>query len=673
MEKEVSCINTRAIFDFIKEHNNDDCSRLLGQIDPEIDVLPDPESFFRDPNNWISCDVAAKLYERARLILNDEMAAYRIAKYAVEKTDLGFTSLVVKVLWSYKTALKHAQRINDKWNRNKRVELVEIKRNGAMVRLHWNPKMQAIKDFGLMNQGVYTHMPLIWGGNPLVLKEEYCYFEGGRYCEFHLKWPARNRFREILSRFFTSKSVFMETIKEMEKDKDIIEQKYQEIDCLNVKLDYKIKQLLGIQETGKAILSVLDLDQLLTAIMNSLSNVCRIHRAIIMLVNEKEGYLEYTHSVGFHDGVPEEVKNYTVSLTRTSNILVRVANTGRSEYIPEVESSQLRKENILLTHGKPTSVYVAPLITGSKLIGVIATDAVDNEGIQDETRETLDIFAPQIAIAIQNARLYRRLEEQMRELKRSHALLSRVEKFSFLGNLAARLAHEIKNPMTAIGTFIQLLPMKYDDEEFRRDFHKIAAEETARVNNLITELLDLVKPRESKFEFSDLNGLIDKMILLISPQSHAKKIDIIRQFDPENPQVWMDAEKMKQVFLNLLSNALEFTPEGGRIEILTRDLTERGKQKSIRIEIKDNGVGIPQSMIDKIFDPYFTTKHKSQMHSGTGLGLFIAHQNMGDHGGTIEVKSNRNEGTLFILTLPADPPSRASDMAEKQNYANRAD
>ena len=333
----------------------------------------------------------------------------------------------------------------------------------------------------------------------------------------------------------------------------------------------------------------------------------------------------------------------------------------------------MKKENILLTHGKPTSVYVIPLITRSKLIGVIATDAVDKEGIPNETRETLEIFAPQIAIAIQNARLYRKLEEQMVELKRSHALLSRAEKFSFLGNLAARLAHEIKNPMTAIGTFIQLLPMKYDDQEFRRDYHKIAAEETARVNNLITELLDLVKPRESKFEFSDLNGLIDKMILLISPQSHAKKIDIIRQFDPENPQVWMDAEKMKQVFLNLLSNALEFTPEGGRIEVLTRNFTEKDNRKSIRIEIKDNGVGIPQSMIDKIFDPYFTTKHKSHMHSGTGLGLFIAHQNMEDHGGTIEVKSEGNEGTVFILTLPADPPSRASDMAEKENYANRAD
>jgi len=234
-------------------------------------------------------------------------------------------------------------------------------------------------------------------------------------------------------------------------------------------------------------------------------------------------------------------------------------------------------------------------------------------------------------------------------------LLSRTEKFSFLGNLAARLAHEIKNPMTAIGTFIQMLPRKFDDEEFRNEFYNIAMEETSRVNNLITELLDLVKTKKPHFEFNDPHDLIKKMILLISPQNHAKKIEVVQKFDPEIGQVWLDSEKMKQVFLNILSNAVEFTPQGGKVEISTKNLAENGMQKGIRIEIKDNGTGISDAMIEKIFDPYFTTKHKSSMHNGTGLGLFIAHQNMQDHDGTIEVKSAVNKGTTFILTLPSDP------------------
>jgi signal transduction histidine kinase len=658
MEREVSCINTVAILDYVKEHNNGDCTSLLGNLDPEIDSLPDPEGFLRDPRNWISCTVATELYRRARLLLKDEKAAYHIARHAIESTSLGYVQrIIVKGFWSIPMGLRNLQKINDKWNRNKRVELVEINRNDAIVRLHWNHKMDVTKDLCFMNQGAYRFLPIVWGGKPMTLKEQCCYFEGAPYCEYQLKWTIRNRFHEFVSRLFTSRSVLTEIIEEMEEDKLVIEQKYDEVNQLNVELNQRIKQLMAIQETGKAILSVLDLGQLLDVIMSILSSVCKIHRALIMLVNEEQGYLEYIHGVGFDGEVPKEIRNYKVPLDRVSNLLVRVTNTGQPEYIPDVQNSKLRRGNIILNYGQPTSAYVVPLITRSKVIGVIATDAADTDGVSEDTRETLEIFAPQIAIAIENARLYSKLQEQMLELKRSHALLSRTEKFSFLGNLAARLAHEIKNPMTAIGTFIQLLPTKYEDEEFRRDFHKIAMEETERVNNLITELLDLVKPKESKFEFSDLNSLIEKMILLVSPQTNAKKIDVIGEFDPHIGQAWIDPEKMKQVFLNLLSNAVEFTPKGGKIEVSSKKCIEKGKPESIRIEVRDSGVGIPPSNIEKIFDPYFTTKHKSNMHDGTGLGLFIADQNMQDHGGTLEVKSEVNKGTVFFLTLPIKAPS----------------
>jgi signal transduction histidine kinase len=665
VKKETSCINTKTIFEYVKELNHGDCSVLLGNLGPEIDGLRDPEGFFSDPNNWISCSVIRKLYERAKSILNDNMVAYKMAETAIKNYSLGYIQKVfVKAFWSHTRALKHAQKINDKFNRSKRVELVKAWRNEAIVRLYWDPEMDVSKDMCLNNQGYYTYLPLIWGGRPLNFKETRCYFEGDPYCEYHLKWPARNRFHEIFSRLFTSKTVLMETIVEMETDKRLIEQKYEEVNVLNVELNQKIKQIMALQETGKAILSVLELDQVLIVIMNILSNVCEINRALIMIVNEDGKYLEYLQSVGFNGAVPEEVKNYRVPLSRVSNILVRVTSTGRSEYIPEIESSSLKKENVVLSYGKPTSAYVVPLITRSKVIGVIATDAVNSSGIPKETRETLEIFAPQIAIAIQNARLYSRLQDQMEELKKSHAFLSRAEKFSFLGNIAARLAHEIKNPMTAIGTFIQMLPRKYDDEEFRKNFHEIAMEETTRVNDLITELLDLVKTKKTHFEYNDLHDLINRMILLISPQSNEKEVEVIRHFDPDIGRVWLDSEKIKQVILNILSNAVEFTPEGGKIEVSTKHLTENGMQKGIRIEIKDNGTGISESIIDKIFDPYFTTKHKSDVHNGTGLGLSIAYQNMKEHEGSIEVKSEVKKGTTFILWLPCDPPQLTEDKGD---------
>ncbi len=653
MEKETSCINSRTILDYIKNNYSEELAFLLDNLHPEIDVLPDPISYLRDPNNWISCTVMSALFERAKLVSRDNMVAYKAAKFAIENHHLGYAQRIfVKAFWSARKVVNNLQKINDKWNRNKKITLVKAKGNKAIVRLYWNPQMNSSKDTCLYNQGAFTFMPLIWGGKPNNLKEVCCYFEGAEYCEYHLKFPSRNRWHEIISRLYTSKSVLMDTIREMEADKKIIEEKYEEVNRLNTELNQKIKQILAIQETGKAILSILDLEKLLSVIMSILSNVCQINRALIFLVNETDGCLEYLYGAGFHESIPEEIKNYKVSLDRVNNILVRVTNTGKSEYIPEVKSSTLRKKNIILTLGNPTSVYAVPLITKSKVIGIIATDAVSKIGVPAETRETIEVFAPQIAIAIENARLYQKLQEQMEELKQSQALLSRAEKFSFLGDLAARLAHEIKNPLTAIGTFIQLLPYKFNDEEFRNDFYQIALEETTRVNNLITELLELVKTKESHFELNDLHILINKMILLISPQSNSKKIQIVTNFSPDISQVSIDTEKMKEVILNLLSNAVDFTPAGGKIEITTSCHKVNNNPAGIRIEVKDNGLGIPPSLIDNIFDPYFTTKHKSTIHNGTGLGLFIVYQNMKDHGGIIEVKSEVNIGTTFILTLP---------------------
>ncbi len=653
MEKETNCINSKAVLDYFFEHNDGNISALVRNLHPEIDYLPDPVRFLRDPNNWISCQVITTLYQRAERIFNDDRIPFKIAKHAVENATLGYIQRIfVKSFWSTTTVLKHLQKINDKFNRNKQVELVTLKKNEATVRLHWKSDMMVSKQICLNNQGIFTYLPLVWNGKPLTLTEKCCFFEGAPYCEYHLKWPKRNKIHEIVARFFTSKSFLMDTIREMEQDKKIIEQKYEEVNLLNVKLNQKMKQMVAIQETGKAILSILDVRQLLIVIMNILYDVCRIHRALVMLVDQQEEYLEYVHGVGFPTGVPDEIKSYRVPLHRLNNIMARVTHTGQSEYVAHLDESKVNKEDFIELNGVPTSIFVAPLISRSKVIGVIVTDSVDESGISMETREILEVFTSQIAIAIDNAKLYTRLHEQMEELKRSNALLNRAEKFSFLGNLAARLAHEIKNPMTAIGTFIQMLPTKFDDEEFRKGFFEIASEETARVNNLINELLDLVHNRESVFELSDLHILIDKMALLISPQSNAKKIQIVRRFDSSIGPVWMDTGKIKQTILNLLSNAVDFTPLRGKIEISTSRINGQEDPGSILIEISDTGPGIPRSVIDNIFDPYFTTRHKSSMHNGTGLGLFIAHQHIQDHGGLIDVVSEPGMGATFKIIIP---------------------
>ncbi|MCK4466801.1 MAG: GAF domain-containing protein, partial [Desulfobacterales bacterium] len=390
MEKEINCITSMSILSYVKARNNGDCSGIIKHLDPEIDSLPDPESFLTDSNNWVSTVIIVELFKRVRIMLNDKMIAYKIARYSVENSSLGYIQKIfIKAFWSSKKSFKHAQEINDKFNRNKRVELVDVGRNLAIFRLHWNSSMKPSADLCLFNQGIYTFLPTIWSGRPFNLKEECCYFDGAPYCEYHIRWKLQNRVREYLSRFFMSRAMLKDIITEQEKDKEIIEKKYDEVNRLNAELNYKIKQLLAVQDTGKAIVSVLDLKQLLTLIMNILSNVCEINRAIIMLVNDNEGCLEYMYGVGFDDEVPQDIRNYTVPLDRLSNIMARVVSKGQSEYIPDINNSTLRKENIVLKRANPTSAFVVPLITRSRVIGIIATDAADGDGIPRETRETL--------------------------------------------------------------------------------------------------------------------------------------------------------------------------------------------------------------------------------------------------------------------------------------------
>jgi hypothetical protein len=178
MEKETSCINTRAILDYLRAHDID-YAGMIKDLDPEIDGLEDPEVFLRDPDNWISAGVVSRLFERATQLLDDDQAAYKMGQYVTENTGLGFAQrIVVKAFWSVKTGLRHCQKINDQWNRSKKVELIELNKDEATVRLHWDPGMKTSKHVCQYNQGVYACLPLIWGGSRLRLREKCCYFDG---------------------------------------------------------------------------------------------------------------------------------------------------------------------------------------------------------------------------------------------------------------------------------------------------------------------------------------------------------------------------------------------------------------------------------------------------------------------------------------------------------------
>ncbi|HLZ35315.1 MAG TPA: ATP-binding protein [Nitrospira sp.] len=244
----------------------------------------------------------------------------------------------------------------------------------------------------------------------------------------------------------------------------------------------------------------------------------------------------------------------------------------------------------------------------------------------------------------------------LEDLHRSHLLMKRTDRLKSLETIAGGFAHEIRNPLTSIKTFIQLAPERKDDPDFIREFSRIVLDDVYRIERLIEEILDYARYMEPKLTEEDVNDIVSSCSYFIEVKADSRGIKIEKELASDLPRVMLDRQQIKQVFLNLFLNALDAMGEqGGTLRVRTRKLTKPGGKAWVQIETEDTGHGIQDVNLEHIFDPFFTTKHESGEHEGTGLGLTIVHQIIQEHHGEIEVKSTVGTGTTFFVNLPAIP------------------
>ncbi len=242
------------------------------------------------------------------------------------------------------------------------------------------------------------------------------------------------------------------------------------------------------------------------------------------------------------------------------------------------------------------------------------------------------------------------------DLHRSHTLMKRTDRLKSLETIAGGFAHEIRNPLTSIKTFIQLAPERKDDPQFIQEFSKVVLDDVYRIERLIQEILDYARYMEPKLTEEDFNDIVASCLYFIDVKADSHGIKIEKELAPDLPRVMLDRQQIKQVLLNLLLNAMDsMTGAGGRLRVQTRKLVKPGGHAWVHIEIEDNGEEIQETNLEHIFDPFFTTKHDSGEHEGTGLGLTIVHQIIQEHHGEIRVKSSFGVGTTFFVSLPALP------------------
>jgi len=404
-----------------------------------------------------------------------------------------------------------------------------------------------------------------------------------------------------------------------------------------------------IENSG--LMETLDIDEILRLVLEGVTKNIGFDRARLYLVNEKRNVLECKMAVGIDE---ERIKGIILPLDPEDSVLARSIFEKKPFIIRDAKQDP-RVNPVLKEKFSLHSLVVIPLLAMEKALGAIAADYVEpNKDITKETLNSLMTFAQQAGLAIHNAFMYKELKvfsQEMEEkiqkttadLRRTEDQLIRSEKLAALGQLAAGIAHEIRNPLTSINILIHSLTENLPSGDTHREDLRVIEEEIHRINEIVDQFLRFARPAPPLLEKTDVIPIFEETLQLLRPQMEKHRISVQKEFR-SLPAITIDKEQMKQVILNVLMNAIQAMPEGGELG-LTGKVSEDGQ--GIQLSVHDSGIGIPPEDINKLFDPFFSKKE-----GGIGLGLSIAHRIIDQHHGKIEVESNPGKGTLFSLWLP---------------------
>ncbi len=439
-----------------------------------------------------------------------------------------------------------------------------------------------------------------------------------------------------------------------------------------------------LYRVGQAMQSTLDLDKLLYVILTCVTagGAWGFSRAMILLVNHKQNTLEGKMGVGpsnseeayriwsvmarLNKSWEELVAEYEERWGEDSsfNKLVKKIVVSLEEEDLGVCSLALKEKKVfkvtdafnekgipqtLKSVLKSNEFVMVPLIAKGESIGlVIADNAFSSRPIEDNKVQFLILFSEQAGLAIENAKHYRTIKEQMEELKKTEGILSRAqdqlsrfEELAMMGKMAAYIAHEIRSPLVTMGGFAFSILENYQNSEIVKRNARIISEEIERLEGVLENMLNLSRPLLLEKLPKDINQILEKVCGFIEEKARASNISLEKIFSPL-PLIMVDPRQMRQAFLNVINNAADHMPQGGKITLVTQK-----EGDFIKVTIKDTGRGIPEDIKSKIFQPFFTTKSQ-----GAGLGLAITQRIAKAHHGSICVESGLGKGTTFIVSLP---------------------
>jgi signal transduction histidine kinase/DNA-binding response OmpR family regulator len=436
-------------------------------------------------------------------------------------------------------------------------------------------------------------------------------------------------------------------------------------------------------------LSTVELDSILHAILVGITSEegLRFNRAFLALFDEQQNTLQGKLAIGpscredaarlwntikesnlKFDDIIDSIRNecldadvevnriarsLTIPATEYDHILIRSCRERRSIMVTKGQSPGISvPENLLHILGEDTFIVV-PLYSPSKSLGVIIADNfVTQKPIPEDEIRTLEIFASQASLAIEHSHLYQdmtakinELEMVTQELENNKDLLLESERYSTLGYMSAQLVHAIRNPITSIGGTARLLTKRTDDVNILK-FLNIMVQETAKLESTLEDLFSFVEENALQKTSQSLNDLLRKSVMIF--YGTMKKARITYQLDLtiDDPHLYIDARKIRQVFLHLIRNAIEAMPEGGTLKVATMN-----ERDYAIVSIKDTGMGISDTNLARVADPFFTTKTY-----GTGMGLTLVEQIIKLHGAAFSLQRSDNGGMIVTITFKKQEP-----------------
>jgi signal transduction histidine kinase/putative methionine-R-sulfoxide reductase with GAF domain len=460
----------------------------------------------------------------------------------------------------------------------------------------------------------------------------------------------------------------------------------------------KLRQISILNEIGNAMRGTMHLDELLHVVLTgaTLGGGLGFNRAMLLLVDDERRILRGRMGVGPASG--EDAARIWGALASDVRPLRDVIAERAAEYLREAEDSPfdrlargleipLDREDCVLARtvreGRPfltrgvradprlrlewgarldvDEFASAPLLAKGKVVGVVVVDnRFNGKPITEADLDLLSVFASQAGLAVEHARMYARLEDAHREVQRTHYQLVRHERLAALGEMAAHVVHEIRNPLVAIGGFARRLAQRLAGREPEGVYAQVIAREVDRLERIVQDVRGMSRDASLNLSDTDLHVLLQECLVLVAERLALHGVVLRTQLADRAPVLTLDAVRVKQAILNLLTNALEAMPSGGiltlRTDILRADGV-RGESGSTHrlypgewavVSIRDTGGGIPLEVVEEIYKPFFTTKEV-----GTGLGLALVRRIVRSHGGRLEMDNRPGEGVTFRIYLPA--------------------